>query len=654
MGVTIYGDQSGDNYHAAQELKPALEGLLQFPENEARIVASAYTPGCAVQDTDLLVLGILRKPVDVPRHLLPEPLRVRPCKISNFALAIELKSHTPNAVRFEGNQVLVRYRNRVTRQDEWHGATDQSHKQVHALREYVNRHRLQPPWFMASIWLRNVPKTQLPQSLHNLLGAGVAPIDLMRLLVGLSVNKLTRNLSKPWRASYVSCCRDDAAKELSSAMDLFTRSIEPSPLDRKKIERITRTTLKDEVPQYIERMGTQLLAFHGRGGSGKTVRLLQLANHLQGERGARVLLLTYNRALAADLRRLLRLMGIREHFDDPTISIGTSEKFFWTLMKAWGLAPEVSPGEEFPEAEYATAKSDLRDLLKGETRESLQGEAAWTENPSILNWDIVMVDEAQDWPSEERDILASIFGPERLVVADGVDQLVRRDGRCDWVGLVSPEKRQIVSLRKSLRLKSNLCRFVESYADHAGLEWDLRINDDVAGGRIILVPHRYSREVHDEIMASHVESGNTPIDSLFCVTAGAGAESGHLSNTLGSWGYRCWNGADSSTRDSYPDSVDQFRIVKYESCRGLEGWTVVCLDFEVFVRRQYEQGLLHPHDLYETAEEHANRFATRWALIPMTRAIDTLVLQYSPDSSLASVLSDLARSRDYIEVRRPM
>ena len=26
--------------------------------------------------------------------------------------------------------------------------------------------------------------------------------------------------------------------------------------------------------------------------------------------------------------------------------------------------------------------------------------------------------------------------------------------------------------------------------------------------------------------------------------------------------------------------------------------------------------------------------ATRWSLIPMTRAIDTLVLEYSPDSSL--------------------
>src|SRR5690606_20843412 len=135
--------------------------------------------------------------------------------------------------------------------------------------------------------------------------------------------------------------------------------------------------------------------------------------------GARVLLLTYNRALAADLRRLLRLMGIREHLDDPTVSIGTSEKFFWTLMKAWGLAPEVARDAGFPEAEYTSAKVDLRDLLRGETRESLQGEPAWTENPSVFNWDIIMVDEAQDWPTEERDILASIFGPERLVIADG-------------------------------------------------------------------------------------------------------------------------------------------------------------------------------------------------------------------------------------------
>lgn len=651
MPVTIYGDQTGDNYQAALELKPALEGLIQFPENEVRVVASAFTVGCAVQDTDLLVLGILRRPVEVPRNLLPEPLRVRPCKISNFALAIEVKGHPPDAVRFEGNQVLVRYRNRVTRADEWHGATDQSHKQVHSLREYVERHRLQSPWFLSSIWLRNVPKLQLPQAAHNLLGAGVEPIDLMRLLVALRQNKLTDDLAKPWRASYLSCCRDDAARELAAAMDLFTRTIEASPLDRKKVERVTRSTLRDEVPQYVDRMGTQLLAFNGRGGSGKTVRLLQLANHLRNDRGARVLLLTYNRALAADLRRLLRLMGIREHLDDPTVSISTSEKYFWALLKAWGLTPEIGPGADFPEAEYQSAKADLRELLSGETRGSLQDETAWSENPSLFNWDIVMIDEAQDWPSEERDILASIFGSQRLVVADGVDQLVRRDGRCDWVGLATPEQRQIVSLRKSLRLKSNLCRFVEAYAEHAGLEWDLSVNDDVAGGRVVLIPSSYTRAIHDEVMSAHMESGNTPIDSLFCITAGGGAASGQLAETLTSWGCQSWNGADSATRDSYPESLDQHRIVKYESCRGLEGWTVVCLDFDVFVHRQYRQGLMHPPALYDSPEDHARRFATRWALIPMTRAIDTLVLQYSPASEAGEVLRQLARTRDYIELR---
>src|SRR6516162_11633991 len=49
---------------------------------------------------------------------------------------------------------------------------------------------------------------------------------------------------------------------------------------------------------------------------------------------------------------------------------------------------------------------------------------------------------------EKRDLLFALFGSDRLIVADGVDQFVRKQKRCDWTKGVPA--RQIVTLKKSL------------------------------------------------------------------------------------------------------------------------------------------------------------------------------------------------------------
>ncbi|WP_435669662.1 hypothetical protein, partial [Maritalea sp.] len=39
-------------------------------------------------------------------------------------------------------------------------------------------------------------------------------------------------------------------------------------------------------------------------------------------------------------------------------------------------------------------------------------------------YDFLLVDEGQDWSTEHRDLMYDIFGPHRVIVADGVDQFV--------------------------------------------------------------------------------------------------------------------------------------------------------------------------------------------------------------------------------------
>jgi hypothetical protein len=82
--------------------------------------------------------------------------------------------------------------------------------------------------------------------------------------------------------------------------------------------------------------------------------------------------------------------------------------------------------------------------------------------------------------------------------------------------------------------------------------------------------------------------------------------------------------------------------VQYDSCRGLEGWCVVCLSLDRFFdfkRKQYKHPPASSPDLFVADEDLATAFASRWLMIPLTRAIDTLVLALEdPDHHVAKVL----------------
>jgi hypothetical protein len=85
--------------------------------------------------------------------------------------------------------------------------------------------------------------------------------------------------------------------------------------------------------------------------------------------------------------------------------------------------------------------------------------------------------------------------------------------------------------------------------------------------------------------------------------------------------------------------------VKYESSRGLEGWTVVCLDYDLFFEKQLNIGKHIDRGLLQGQNEIAQTFAAQWALIPLTRAVDTLVLQIRGGGALSSAV--LAAASDY-------
>jgi len=214
-------------------------------------------------------------------------------------------------------------------------------------------------------------------------------------------------------------------------------------------------------------------------------------------------------------------------------------------------------------------------------------------------------------------------------------------------------------------MKRNLGVFAGVLEDNVGLNLDILPSDKAGGGRVILVQGNWSsqRELHDELTLAAKEAKNEPIDWLFCVpsssiTIAQGERTSSIARTLRDWGLAVWDGVDENRRTDFPRSTDEYRVVHYQSCRGLEGWTVVLELLDVF----WSDRLLVKKDAGLTPVEAENlcnledlayKQAWRWVFIALTRPIDTLVITLSNiDSPLSKALLRVARELpDIVENR---
>lgn len=164
---------------------------------------------------------------------------------------------------------------------------------------------------------------------------------------------------------------------------------------------------------------------------------------------------------------------------------------------------------------------------------------------------------------------------------------------------------------------------------------------------------------NEKLLEKNAADGNLPIDMLFCVPPGdqvqgeQGKSRSNLARNLSEWGHDVWDGTDLEVRRSAPIRVSQHRVVQYDSCRGLEGWIVVDYALDDFLTYKFESCPLTSGDgmLFEDERTRRYRFAMRWATIPLTRAIDTQVIQLvNPESEFSRRLLELARQLDFVEI----
>ena len=552
--------------------------------------------------------------------------------MASLCLVIEVKDHAPEDVEFEGTKVYVRYNG------QWSSASEQSHEQIYSLRNFAKKNLGSKfsGWINNVIWLRNVPNEALPSGTHNILGSNSTWAQFLQRIALIDSRATPDNSFQAFfgeRSFYL-------------LNKLLTEKITPTSMDRRKMEAVTRRLFKEEGSRWQERLGAQLLIFRGRGGTGKTVRLLNLAHELYETEGSRVLILTYNNALVSDLRRLISLLGVKSASDEAGISVRTIHSFMWTWLSTLG----IKPGDDFLN-EYLGLISEAAGLIAGGALDQSDIQNAIRDHNVDLAWDFIMIDEAQDWPESERNLLYSLYDFRKFVVADGIDQMTRGQEIANWRSNLDTRETQIIALKKSLRLKENICRFVIDLSEKLEFRWDVEPEMESYGGNIVVVVgnENLTQGFHENLFERVRNDGNELVDMLFCVPpewvrTANGQRHAWPAKRFQEWGYEVWDATNDQDRRTFPTQKNQLRVIQYASCRGLEGWTVLNYALDRFYDQQVESADItnSQDELFHSEEDQRKVIANQWLMIPLSRAIDTLVIHLEQsDSYLGSILQDM-------------
>lgn len=611
---------------------------LDHADVRVAIASSLYLPA---RQLDLVVLFEDRRP-KTERFRTPGGTR-----IDSFVVVVEVKHHPADRVRFSAGSVHVRYGGK------WTDATDQNDAQKYAFKSYQEARdafgiRRDASFIYSLIWLAKVSREEASDVPARCMLANEGWQGLLQAASFDDEANRNRRTDRETGEDYVGTFRADPGKgyhTFDTLLDRLLHEIHPTRLDMAKVRMLNQTRFDAEKTQYIQNIGSKgLLMLRGRGGTGKTFTLIQIALHL-ARQGKRCLILTFNHGLISDISRSLLFYRADhpdiEHFPEITTRYDFIKRMFGS---AFGSEAEKNVRNTISSIE-ARENARLGDLLE-------------SEYDGGNRWDIVLVDEGQDWNDSQRDLLYRYFGPENVIVAHGVDQFVSED-RCKWDDDgIAINSRQ--TLRHSKRLKGAACSLVSEIATRMGVkDWDLQPDPEVYGGRVSVIveeqPAAAMKKALD-LLAMDMGEGTDirPVNNLVClptVKMGRGFNFAALfEREISDRKWDAWRGFDDIDRRIYPERNDQLRAVYYQSCRGMEGWTTVCMGidslyarnfddppiaFDLFeAERRVEEGLLFdPDEAVSAYSEYARQHALQWLMMALTRAMDHLVIHIADEAS---------------------
>ena len=640
--VSVFGaEKESDEYAAALKLKNIIQNST--PESaigEIVLFASATLYGQAVKDVDLMMLGSIQNYNLNSEFSDKDGNRIQDkVFIQNFCTVIEVKRHDISGIVLNGTDFYVKYG------ADLHCVTQQSNKQkISAMNFFITALSFSP-FITNVIWFTQATSSEIDSLLSNngrrlpsnVLGSDFEFKDLLHLLM-LQKPPFKTRAGYIFDSNYESCGVSDFQK----ALQLFSESKEQmGELTRKRIEMISNKAFQDR--SLIDSQG-KVSIYRGRAGTGKTVGLIQTAISLVDEKSARVLMLTYNKALVSDIRRLFALAELPDMFEENCVAVNTMQSYFFRLANKVLYEGRMS-GDKFL-SHYDKVLAELNSFLDDSESVCLVKEEI--SEDSYLDWDYLLIDEAQDWNEAERDIVLKLFDKGNIIVADGGNQFVRRGKVCDWTVI---HERNNIKLKYCLRQKENIISFLNLLTKAMGISAGKILGTDkMPGGKVRIISSDKLFETHNEEMKLLKEKENIAYDMLYLVPHSLVRKDGMdscfaMKTEFENNGVFLWDGTNSNNRESYSVRNDEVRVLQYDSARGLEGWTVVCMDFDEFIKEknsEYVEGEIDSL-LLESPEEHKKKYIYNWVMIPLTRAIDTLIITLNDcESDVGRMLRSIA------------
>lgn len=583
-------------------LKSQLETELSGYDGQIWLIPSLNIhPGTGRHDVDLLMMGYLKN------YFIDEIAGDTNIEIRNFFTTVEIKSHDATGVIRKGTHLFVKYPNSPD-----HNVSLQSEAQKESVRKFLRgplqKESMRVPFVTNLIWLTGVTKDDF-NSTVGLVDSNIVTSDA----TGEDFFKAIGRHSSLRDNGFVKAFDDKYTEEdIEFIADIFCAK--SNGADSMSLRRIN--ILKNGIhdADIVSKLNSHdpIIVLKGHAGTGKTMMLLKAVHYLS-QNGHKCLFLTYNTALISDLKRTMRIL----YPHGSSFDMESMHSFMIGLMSkagVWKYTYDVSKDFDHSVASLLQVKES---------------------HPVAIDYDYVFVDEAQDWRLQEAQLLCHYCTNSKIVIADGVDQFMYSQNHMDW------GKSQFPKLKKCLRQRANLVSFAKIFASKFGVYWDVEPCFDVPGGRII-VTNAYEPELHGNLYQDAKDHGCTAYD-IMLLAPNSMTTSGNfdLLNAYSDAGIHLFDGVNKANRSKVYSDVnyknEECRVYTYESCRGLEAWTTVCLRFdELFLKK-------HPHDYHEIEYKALRDYMkTLWALMPLTRAVDTLVLCVQKGSEIDTLLKEIS------------
>ena len=165
-------------------------------------------------------------------------------------------------------------------------------------------------------------------------------------------------------------------------------------------------------------------------------------------------------------------------------------------------------------------------------------------------------------------------------------------------------------------------------------------------------------EIHKSLVTYGKNQNIDNIDWLYLVPPNAILNANLKTTTVSKYlrenGYKVIDLVDQKNRKEMQPEPEMFRVIQYESCRGLDGWITVLYEFDKFLEHKLELSFnvdLSKFYDFEQLDIAAKQFAWNWASMVFSRAMDTIVINIkNPDYGIGRLMVDHCRqNKDIVQ-----